>query len=401
MNGFVFRPTILRYALISTLALLLAACGSGGAKQDASASQSSVPVEVAAAAHAPISASYSGTAALEAEHEADVVAKASGVLLKLYVEEGQHVEAGQLLAQIDPSSAANQLAQSQAQLRKAQATYERAAKAIKQQLIPKQEYDGDLYDMQAQVAATRSAQLQLSWTRITAPISGVISKRMVKQGNLVQANQAIFHIVDMSPLTATLNVPEREIGTLKAGQPVKLAVDALPDKNFSGTIERIAPVVDAASGTFRVTCLFDNTEAGNETLRPGMFGRVDIVYDQRRDALVIPRSALMDEDGETAVFVVEAGKAKPKPADRKVKPKPGDAIAAEPAKPAQPVLVAKRRTVRIGYVDGDRVEIRGGLKPGDRVITLGRDAVRDGSEVQVLAPSAANSNANTTASKAE
>jgi membrane fusion protein (multidrug efflux system) len=393
-----FRPPMLRLVLISSLSLALAACGGGG-KQDANAGQSSVPVEVAAAAHAPISASYSGTAALEAEHEADVVAKASGVLLKLDVEEGQYVKAGQLLAQIDPSSAANQLAQSQAQLRKAQATYERAAKAIKQQLIPKQEYDVDLYDMQAQVAATKSAQLQLSWTRITAPISGVISRRMLKQGNLVQANQAIFHIVDMHPLTATLNVPEREIGTLKAGQPVKLNVDALPGRQFAGSIERIAPVVDASSGTFRVTCLFDNTVVGNEQLRPGMFGRVDIVYDQRRDALVIPRNALMDEDGETAVFVVERGTAKSKPSDKKATPKPGDAIAAEPKKPAAPVLVAKRRTVQIGYVDGDRVEIRAGLKPGDRVITLGRDAVRDGSEVQVLAPSVVK--ADTTVSTAE
>ena len=398
MNGMMFRPPMLRLALISSLSLALAACGGGG-KQDANAGQSSVPVEVAAAAHAPISASYSGTAALEAEHEADVVAKASGVLLKLDVEEGQYVKAGQLLAQIDPSSAANQLAQSQAQLRKAQATYERAAKAIKQQLIPKQEYDVDLYDMQAQVAATKSAQLQLSWTRITAPISGVISRRMLKQGNLVQANQAIFHIVDMHPLTATLNVPEREIGTLKAGQPVKLNVDALPGRQFAGSIERIAPVVDASSGTFRVTCLFDNTVVGNEQLRPGMFGRVDIVYDQRRDALVIPRNALMDEDGETAVFVVERGTAKSKSSDKNAKPKPGDAIAAEPKKPAAPVLVAKRRTVQIGYVDGDRVEIRAGLKPGDRVITLGRDAVRDGSEVQVLAPSVVK--ADTTVSTAE
>lgn len=398
MKRIPFRPPMLRLALISGLGFALAACG-GGTQPDANAGQSSVPVEVAAASHAPISASYSGTAALEAEHEADVVAKASGVLLKLYVEEGQQVKAGQLLAQIDPSSAANTLAQSQAQLRKAQATYERASKAIKQQLIPKQEYDGDLYDMQAQVAATRSAQLQLSWTRITAPISGVISKRMVKQGNLVQANQAIFHIVDMHPLTATLNVPEREIGTLKAGQPVRLSVDALPGNEFAGSIERIAPVVDASSGTFRVTCLFDNTRDGNEVLRPGMFGRVDIVYDQRRDALVIPRSALMDEDGETAVFVVEQGKAKPKTAARKLKPQPGDAVAAEPKKPAAPVLLAKRRTVQIGYVDGDRVEIRAGLKPGERVITLGRDAVRDGSEVQVLAPSVAK--ANTPTPKAE
>ena len=390
MKAHPFRQPLQR-VLVSSLILLLAACGGkGGAQADAD-SHARVPVEVAAAIHAPINASYSGTAALEAEHEADVDSKASGVLLKLYVEEGDHVKAGQLLAQIDPASASNQLAQSSAQLRKAQTTYQRAAKAIEKQLIPKQEYEQDMYDMQAQAAATQGAALQLSWTRITAPIDGVISRRMVKQGNLVQANQAIFHIVDMDPLTATLNVPEREIGTLKHGQPVKLAVDALPGKAFSGSILRIAPVVDANSGTFRVTCLFDNTAAGNEVLRPGMFGRIDIVYDQRRDALVIPRSALIDEDGETAVFVVARGTAKPKAAD-KGKPVPGDAVAAEAGKPAAPAFVAKRRTVRIGYVDGDRVEIRGGLSAGERVITIGRDAVRDGSEIQVLAPAVADAN---------
>lgn len=394
MTALPFRSFSLRFSLIGFAVVMLAACGSKTPDKKTDDS-SRVPVEVATAAHAPINASYSGTAALDAEQEADVVAKASGVLLKLYVEEGDHVKAGQLLAQIDPSSASNQLAQSAAQLRKAQTTYDRAEKAIAKQLIPKAEYDQDKYDMQAQAAATRGAQLQVSWTRITAPISGVISKRMVKQGNLVQANQAVFHIVDMDPLTATLNVPEREIGTLKTGQPVKLGVDALPGKDFSGEIQRIAPVIDANSGTFRVTCLFDNNVAGNEMLRPGMFGRIDIVYDQRRDALVIPRSALIDEDGETAVFVVEQGVAKPK-SDDKSKSHPGGAIAAETNKLATPTLVAKRRTVKIGYVDGDRVEIRSGLKAGERVITLGRDAVRDGSDVQVLASSAADTNATST-----
>jgi len=388
--------TPLRWCALVPLFALLGACG--GAPQSDTDSHPRVPVEVAAAAHAPINASWSGTAALEAEHEADVVSKATGVVLKLYAEEGQRVQAGQILAQIDPSSAEYQLAQSQAQLKKAQATYDRASKAIQKDLIPRTQYETDMYDMQAQAAATRSAQLQLSWTRITAPISGVISRRMVKQGNLVQANQAIFHIVDMSPLTATLNVPERELGMLKPGQPLTLAVDALPERKFVGTIQRIAPVVDASSGTFRVTCVFDNAAAGNELLRPGMFGRIDIVYDQRRDALVIPRSALIDEDGETAVFVIERGATKPaKP--RAIKPKPGDAVAAETGKPVQPELVARRRVVKIGYIDGDRVEIRTGLEPGERVITLGRDAVRDGSEVQVLPSSA--SNTNTSASNAE
>lgn len=360
--------------------LLLAACGGGQPTADKDAAASArIPVEAATASRAPIAASYSGTGTLEAQGETDVVAKASGVLLKLYVEEGMQVQKGQLLAQLDDASARASAAQSLAQMRKAEATYARAERAIKQQLIPRAEYDQDKYDLETQRAAYTGAQLQLAYTRIEAPISGVISKRMVKIGNLIQPNESLFHIVAMEPLQVTLNVPEREFGTLKAGQPVTLAVDALSGKAFPGSVARIAPVVDASSGTFRVTCEFrDDTGA----LKPGMFGRIDVVYDQRRDALVIPRAALIEEDGETAVFVLERG-APPKPA-APTKGKPGEAVAAESKLPAAPVLVAKRRVVKIGYADGSRVEIRDGLKPGDRVITIGRNAVRDGTEVQVL-----------------
>lgn len=367
------------YLMPLAFSMLLAACGGGQPATDKDAANARIPIEAAVASLAPITASYSGTGTLEAQGETDVVSKTSGVLLKLHVEEGMHVQKGQLLAQLDDASARASVAQSLAQMRKAEATYARAERAIKQQLIPRAEYDQDKYDLETQRAAYTGAQLQLAYTRIEAPISGVISRRMVKIGNLIQANEALFHIVDMDPLQVTLNVPEREFGTLKAGQPVNLAVDALPGKAFPGSVARIAPVVDAASGTFRVTCEFrDATRA----LKPGMFGRVDVVYDQRRDALVIPRAALIEEDGETAVFVVERG-APPKPA-APVKGKPGEAVAAERKQPVAPVLVAKRRLVKIGYADGSRVEIRDGLKPGDRVITIGRNAVRDGTEVQVL-----------------
>ncbi|MCE5232444.1 MAG: efflux RND transporter periplasmic adaptor subunit [Mizugakiibacter sp.] len=373
-----FHPSIVLIPLIFSMAL--GACGGGRGASDKDASAGTrIPVEAAVAGRAPIAASYSGTGTLEARGETDVVAKAGGVLLKLYVEEGEHVRKGQLLAQLDDASARASVAQSLAQMRKAEATYARAERAIQQQLIPRAEYDQDKYDLETQRAAYTGATLQLAYTRIEAPIDGVVSRRMVKLGNLIQPNQALFHVVDMEPLQVTLNVPEREFGTLAAGQPVKLAVDALPGKAFPGSVARIAPVVDAASGTFRVTCEFrDATRA----LKPGMFGRVDVVYDQRRDALVIPRSALIEEDGETAVFVVERG-APPKPV-APARGKPGEAVAAERKPPAAPTLVAKRRMVKIGYADGSRVEIRDGLKPGERVITIGRNAVRDGTEVQVL-----------------
>jgi membrane fusion protein (multidrug efflux system) len=380
------RPSrVRRFALSTALAtaiLALRACSGGGnmPAKDATA-QAAIPVEVAPAGHQAVTANYSGTATLEAVGEAQVVAKTSGIVLKILVEEGMRVQKGQLLAQLDDDAVRNKLEQATATLKKAQAAFDKSEKGIAKNLIPRSDFDRDKFDLETQHAVVGGAQIDLSYTRIVAPISGVIAKRSVKVGNLIQTNQTLFQIVDMDPLQAVLNVPERDLDTLKPGQPVHLKVDALADKTFDGTVARIAPVVDATSGTFRATCEFRDTTL---TLKPGMFGRIDVVYDQRHDALVVPRSALVEEDGESAVFVITA--APPKPAAPVVKGKPGEAVAAENTKPPQPVFVAKRRTVKTGYADGDRIEIRDGLADGERVITIGRNAVRDGTEVTVLAP---------------
>jgi len=382
------RPSrVLRAAGTLGLAALIAtltSCGGGNAPNADATAQAAIPVEVAPASHQAVTANYSGTATLEAVGDAQVVAKTSGIILKLMVEEGMRVEKGQLLAQLDDDAARNKVAQSEATLRKAQAAFDKSEKGIAKNLIPRADFDRDKFDLETQHAVVEGAKIDLSYTRILAPISGVIAKRSVKVGNLVTVNQALFQIVDMEPLQAVLNVPERDLGTLKAGQPVHLRVDALPDHDFNGTVARIAPVVDAASGTFRATCEFRDA---TKTLKPGMFGRIDVVYDQRHDALVVPRQALVEEDGESAVFVIEP--APPKKADDKAKNAPkakaGEAVAAE-KKPDVPLFVAKRRVVKTGYSESDRIEVRDGLKDGERVITIGRNAVRDGTEVTVITP---------------
>ncbi len=373
-----------RLVPVLVAAIALASCG-GDKGKDQAAAATSVPVEVATASHESITANYSGTATLEAIGEAQVVAKTSGIVLQLLVEEGTHVEKGQLLARLDDDLARNKLAQASATLKKAQAAYDKADKGFALKITPKADYDSMKYDLEAQKAIVDGAQLDLSYTRIVAPISGVIAKRSIKLGNLVQTNQALFQIVDLEPLQAVLNVPERDLDTLKAGQPVHMSVDALGSRAFDGAIARIAPVVDAASGTFRVTCEFRDS---TRTLKPGMFGRIEVAYDQRHDALVVPRNAIVEEDGESSVFVVEP--APPKAAaDKgkdagKDKPKAGEVAAAEAGKAEAPGFVAKRRIVKTGYAEGDRIEIRDGLADGDRVITIGRNAVREGTEVRVL-----------------
>lgn len=366
---------------------VLAACNKGGAAApmaNAPTNVNAVPVEVAKAARNPISASYSGTAALTADHEAMVTSKASGVLKKLYVEEGMMVKAGQLLAELDDAAAVAQVAQAEALMHKADATFAYADQSIKQHLIAKRDFDQANFDMLSQRAAYQTAKLQLEYTRIVAPVGGVIAERSVKLGNLIQINQNMFRIVGMDPLQAVLNVPERQLGILKAGQAVQLEADALPGQRFSGDILRVAPVVDPASGTFRVTTEFhDNSGA----LKPGMFGRVEIVYDHRESALTVPRSALVEEDGETAVFVVDKAPPPAPPKDAKAETKPAavkpDAMAKAATPPAD-AFVAHRKLVKVGYADGDKIEIRSGIDEGSQVITVGRNAVRDGTSVQVL-----------------
>lgn len=388
------RPSVRPYRVLraaSTLGLAaliatLTGCGGGGPNAESTA-QAAIPVEVAPASHQAVTANYSGTATLEAIGDAQVVSKTSGIILKLMVEEGMHVEKGQLLAQLDDDAVRNKLAQAEATLKKAQAAFDKSEKGIAKNLIPRADFDRDKFDLETQHAVVEGAKIDLSYTRILAPISGVIAKRSVKVGNLVTINQTLFQIVDMDPLQAVLNVPERDLGTLKPGQTVHLRVDALPDSGFEGTVARIAPVVDATSGTFRATCEFRDA---TKTLKPGMFGRIDVVYDQRHDALVVPRSALVEEDGESAVFVIEPAppkKADDKAKDKKADPKPkaGEAVAAE-KKPDVPLFVAKRRVVKTGYTESDRIEVRDGLKDGERVITIGRNAVRDGTEVTVITP---------------
>ncbi len=382
-NSLMKLTNLLAMGGIVVAACVLSACNTDGkAAQTKQPAVDAVPVEVATAGRAPISANYSGTASLVADHEAQVVAKTNGVIMKLYVEEGDAVKAGQLLAEIDDSDARSKLASAEAQMHKSEATFAHAEAAIPKQLIPQFEYEQDKYDLQDKRAAMESARLQLAYTRILAPVDGIIAERSVKVGNMLQANQNVFRIVGMDPLQAVLNVPERQLGILKPGQAVQLEADALPGKQFTGTILRIAPVVDSNSGTFRVTTQFHDKSG---TLKPGMFARIDIVYDHREDALTVPRSALVEEDGETAVFVVEKEIAKATAtATKDVKAAVDLKPASTPAAPAPDSLVAHRRIVKIGYSDSDHVEIRSGLDEGARVITVGRNAVRDGTAVQVI-----------------
>ncbi len=346
----------------STLALAPTACHKGpaagkpGAESkdaktgpDGKDAQALVSVEVVKAAPRPISASFNGTAALDARSDAQVVAKTSGIAQRVLAEEGQHVRAGQLLVQLDSGQQELRVQQTAAEVGKLSRNLARSEQLATQKMVSANDVDQLRFDLQNARAALNLAKLDLSYTRVTAPIPGVIAQRMIKPGNLVQISTPIFRIVDTDRLEATLNVPERNLDVIKPGLPVTLGVDALPGKTFNGSIARISPVVDSGSGTFRVVCAFSS----GGLLQPGMFGRIAIVFDQRANALAIPRTALLEDDAQPAVFTVRNGK-------------------------------AMRVPVKTGYTEGEWVEVREGLSAGDPVVTAGKSALRDGVAVQII-----------------
>jgi len=348
------RPFVI---LPAACALLLAASGcsvSVGGEEPSVAAESAgivqaIAVEVAPVTRQPISASITGTAALEAKRDAQVVAKTSGIALAVLVEEGQRVREGQPLLRLDADRARLAVEQTRAQLQKLENNHQRAQTMVQEQLISSADFDQIRFDLDDARARYRMAALELSYTTVAAPMSGVVASRDIKPGNFVQINSPILRIVDTRHLEATLNVPERDIASIKPGQMVELSADALPGRVFAGVVDRVSPVVDTGTGTFRVVAAFSGTDG----LQPGLFARLSIQTDRREDALVIPRAALLDEGNEAAVYVVREGK-------------------------------AWRTAITPGYEQSGRIEIRSGLAEGDAVIITGKAALREGSAVEVL-----------------
>lgn len=342
------KRKIVGLLLTMLMALSLAACKPKEDKEKTA--DAPVPVEAAVVALDSVTGAYSGTATLEPEAQAMVVAKTSGVVLRLLVEEGAEVRTGQTLAELDRARPQLELNRARANFDRLKNDLRRSREMFDKKLLSSEDYERVRFNVDAERAAYDLAALELSYTTIQAPIDGVIAKRMVKVGNLIQPNQTLFQIDDFKPLWGILSVPERELATMRIGQPVRLRVDSLPGVDFSGTVARVAPVVDPQSGTFRVTTEFRDPK---DRLKSGMFGRFDVVFDRRENVMVIPVEALLEEDDVRAVFLVEGG-------------------------------LAKRRLVKVGYQNGDRIEIREGLKVGDKVVTVGRSTLREGAKVTAI-----------------
>jgi membrane fusion protein (multidrug efflux system) len=337
--------------VLLTAAGLAAGCSNGKAKEkDAAATDTTVPVEVQPLKRAPMIAVYSGTAPIEAHDEAEVVAKVGGEVREIFVEEGDTVSAGQVLARLDGDRLRLEVAQIDANLRKLERDYNRQLELSQKGLVAKGTAENAKFDLEALKASYDSAKLELSYTQIRAPIAGVVSARHIKVGNTINPNDPTFRVTNLDPLIAYVHVPEKEFRKIAARQPAEVVVDALGGERFQGVIARISPTVDPETGTFRAEVEVPDP---SRRLKPGMFARVNIVYERRDDALQLPRNAILDADGEQSVFVVANGK-------------------------------AEQRPIRTGLANNGWIEVLEGLKGDERVVVVGQAGLKTGTAVKVV-----------------
>jgi len=335
--------------------LLLSACQQGE-EADAEAEKpkeeevAPVPVETSTPVRGDVYAVYSGTAPIEAFAEADVIAKVDGEVRQILFEEGSQVKAGDVLARLDGDRLRLELNESRARLEKMRSDFERNKDLREKGLLSEGEFEKLRYDLEALEASFNLASLELDYTQIRAPIDGVVSERYIKVGNTIRVGDPVFRVTSFDPLVVYLHVPEREYRQIHAGQPVAIDIDALAGQRTLAAVTRVSPVVDPDTGTFKITIEIRDDE---RRIKPGMFGRMSIVYDVHEDVLQVPRSAIVEDMGNQTVFVVEDGK-------------------------------AVRRIVQTGFGNNGMVEITNGLDDADAVVTIGQVGLKPDAKVSII-----------------
>lgn len=297
---------------------------------------------------------------LEAEVEVQVFSEAARRITELLVEEGNRVGKGQVLVRLQDDEQRNALAKIDSQLAQARREYERQERLYDQEMIPEQAFNQATYDLEQLELAKADAERELGYTEVRAPVSGVITQRLVNLGDTVQRNQHLFDIVDFGTIVARIFVPERELARLERGQGARVYASGLDAEPRRATIDRIAPTVDSRSGTVRVTLAIPDRQG----LVPGMFVEVELIAGLDRDALLVPKRALIHDQDQVFVYrVAEQGET-------------GE---------GEPRTIVERLLIEPVLEDRFFVEVEGDqLAEGDRVVIAGQAGLKPGSTVRLL-----------------
>ncbi len=329
-------------------------------------------VELAKVGRGEVSAYLIVVGNLIGQATVEIVPKTAGRLVSVNVRLGDPVRAGQLIAKIEDRDIVEQINGAQAALLVAQATIrqreadlalaasnvERSRNLFQRELLPKQTLDDTEAQLLAAQAQTDLARAQLaqnqsrleelkfnlSDTTVTSPVDGFVSKRNTDPGAWASQQAPIMSVVAIASLRLVVNIVERDLRLVSVGDPAVVEVDAYPGEKFPGRIGRIAPILDPATRTAEMEVEVPNRDY---RLKPGMYARINLLVEQHKDALVVPKEAVVDYENQRGVFTTtDETKARFVP-------------------------------IEVGLEEPDRVEVTKGLQEGDSIVVAGAGAIRN------------------------
>ncbi|WP_223787857.1 efflux RND transporter periplasmic adaptor subunit [Marinicella meishanensis] len=351
----------MRFYFVISAMLLLSACGGRPASdandqankdpQDDDKDKVVINVETAQSYLGNSVATFRSTAILEADKAAEVTTKTSGIILDILVEEGELVEQDQVLLVLESDDQELAVKSAKANYDKSLNNFNRAEQLIEKGLTNREQIDNLKFETRSLKAALDQAKMNLSHTQVKAPFAGTVVKRHVKIGNLIQNATSVFEVVDFNSLQAKIDVPEHHWSIMRAGLDVTFDFDALANQMVTGKIIRVSPVIDSSSGTFQVTVAVDNSA---QNLRPGLFAKANIIFDQRDEVVLVDKDAIIREDELSFVYTLLE--------DNEL----------------------KKQAVTLGYEMPDSFEIVSGLEAGQTVVTTGKNNLTPDVKVNVV-----------------
>lgn len=335
--------------------------GAGKGGQAAKGVGGPVVVEAAAVTIAALADDLQAVGSVRANEDVVLRPEISGRIAHIQFREGQRVRQDEVLIALDDSVPRAELAQAEAQFALARANFERTRDLARQSFVSESALDTAASALKVQEAARGLAQTRLAKSTIRAPFAGVVGVRQVAVGDYVKEGQDMVALQDTATVKVEFRIPERYLAQVRPGQKLGVETDALPRRQFAAKVEFIDPKVDAAARSVLVRGRVPNPDGA---LRPGMFARVRLVFEEKPRALVVP---------EEAVVPAAAGEVSANVVYRLV------GVGTR--------LRALRTPVETGLRRDAKVEILSGLAAGDRVVTAGQIKLRgDEAAVQVRAP---------------
>jgi membrane fusion protein (multidrug efflux system) len=385
------------------LALALAGCSGGGEdKPHGEGQEQAEPVtvvEMAMASSGTVIDEIVSSAVVEALAQADLVPEATGVVVQIHKDEGDPVTKGEVLAVLDNAVLGTGAERARGEVSRLEQQVNEARELLQRGAISNRELEDLEHQLNTARLSAREASRTWGQTRLVAPFDGVVAMRGIQMGELASGASVAFQIVDPSQLRVVAALPERDLARISVGQPARLMSAYDPEHVAQGRVARIAPVVDASSGTFRVTV---EVEPGAR-LRPGQFVSVRLQVDEHAGVLVVPKQAVVWEDGTPVVYKVGPPPEKKEGEDEKKEEAPEGFRFQLPAwlaggseeegegedkekEDQGPPLVAVRTRVELALVDEQWAEVKTGLASGDKVVVVGQSNLRDGARVREAPP---------------